>query len=72
MTDFLLRFANEHPFLLFIGALFLLWAWLAPFSYLFRAYNRTLRSRNIVAQGWPKAPIDADGDVVYPDKEEKY
>jgi hypothetical protein len=30
------------------------------------AWNRWLRSRNIRAHGWPRAPVDADGDLVYP------
>lgn len=30
-----------------------------------------MRHRNIKAHGWPTAPIDADGDVVYPDKDDE-
>lgn len=29
-------------------------------------WSRWLRSRNIRVHGWPTAPVDADGDVVYP------
>ena len=28
----------------------------------YRAYNRTLRSRNIANAGWPPEHLDADGD----------
>lgn len=63
------EFASAHP----VAAFFMLWvvAWAAvqPFRYAYLAYNRTLRSRHIAAHGWPTAPVDADGDVVYPDKD---
>lgn len=77
MSDFF-NFAENHPFLTW----FLAWGiwpicWMlqkvlvAPFAYSFRAWNRTLRSRNVVAHGWPKNPLmDADGDIVHPPKTE--
>lgn len=61
-------FANQHPFIGAFIVLVLAYAATRPFSYAFRAYNRRLRSRNIVAHGWPEPPLDADGDVVYPEK----
>jgi hypothetical protein len=39
-------------------------------NWIFKFYNRWMRSRNIAAQGWPKARfMDADGDIVHPEKE---
>jgi hypothetical protein len=32
---------------------------------------RTARTLCIRKQGWPTAPIDADGDVVWPDEDEE-
>lgn len=32
------------------------------FKTVFWAFNRHLRSRNIVAMGWPPEHVDADGD----------
>jgi hypothetical protein len=48
--------------------LILAWAATSPFYLAFRAYNRMLRSRNIIAQGWPKPPMDADGDIIEEDE----
>lgn len=31
-------------------------------SFLFKMYNRTLRSRNIKESGWPPTHLNADGD----------
>ncbi len=67
----LLKFAGEHPILTFFLVWMLTWAAVQPFALAFRAYNRTLRSRNIIAQGWPKAPLDADGGIVHPKKGEQ-
>ena len=63
-------FANESPLAAFCMVLVLAYAATRPFAYVFKAYNRKLRSRNIAAHGWPTPPIDADGDVVYPEKDE--
>ena len=52
-------FFGEHWFLGFIalaGTLSIL------HGVLFRLPNRILRSRNIVARGWPPNHLDADGD----------
>ena len=64
------NFATENPGYTFLIVWVLAWATTRPFWFAFKAYNRTLRSRNIIAQGWPKAPIDADGDVVQPELED--
>jgi hypothetical protein len=37
------------------------------FQHCDRAWKRYLRARNIAAHGWPQPPVDADGDLVYPD-----
>jgi hypothetical protein len=60
------EFATANPGYTFLIVWVLAWAATRPFWYAWVAYNRTLRSRNIVAHGWPTAPVDADGDVVYP------
>lgn len=64
------EFAKDSPYLFFFCIWIVAWAATAPIVYGFRAYNRTLRSRNIAAHGWPTPPIDADGDVVYPKEED--
>lgn len=78
MKDFF-DFATANPWLVFAlswGIWPICWMIqaivLAPFNLIFRMWNRTLRSHNIRAQGWPTAPfMDADGDIVHPpvDKE---
>lgn len=64
------EFANANPGYTFLIIWVLAWAAVQPFRFAFRAYNRRLRHKNIALHGWPKAPVDADGDVVYPDEEE--
>jgi len=64
-------FAAQNPGTFFFVALVAGWTVTRPFHYAFMAYNRTLRSRNIVAHGWPTAPVDADGDVVYPESDDE-
>jgi len=65
------KFASDNAVLFFFIFWIAAWAVTSPFRYAFHAYNRTLRSRNIAAHGWPVAPMDADGDVIYPDKDEE-
>jgi len=65
------EFAESHPLITLALAMIAAGTVTAPFRYAFRAYNRTLRSRNIALHGWPTAPIDADGEVVYPDKDDE-
>ena len=64
------EFAKTNPGTFFFIILVLAWAATRAFWYAWVAYNRTLRSRNIAAHGWPIPPIDADGDVVYRDQDE--
>lgn len=56
------QFCDKNPFLAL--ALFFLAACAAeaPFKFGFRAWKMSCRSRNIAAQGWPPAHLDADGD----------
>ena len=58
------QFASEHNFTAFCMVVVLATAAASPFFFAFLAYNQTLRSRNIVARGWPPHPLDADGDIV--------
>ncbi len=58
------EFMSSSPYLTFFLALILAQLVLAPF----RLVNRWIRHRNIVAQGWPPAHLDADGD--YHEKED--
>ena len=51
------------------------WIWLGfviilsiPLTFIFRVYNRTLRHRNIMKNGYPPEHCDADGD--FPQLEE--
>lgn len=64
MTE-ILQFAGEH----YIVTILIVWSIAGVLKMPFWALNRFFRSRNIRAHGWPTAPIDADGDVVYPDKD---
>jgi hypothetical protein len=66
----MIDFAQNHPVAAFFIVWVMAWAVTRPFYYAFMAYNRRLRSRNIAAHGWPTAPIDADGDVVYEKKDQ--
>ena len=63
MTEFY-QFANQHPFLAFCVICAAYYTIKLPFQ--FSLYY--LRSRNIRAHGWPSAPMDADGDIVHPEK----
>jgi hypothetical protein len=61
------EFAKSSPGFTFLIVWVLAWAAVQPFKYAFQAYNRRLRSANILAHGWPTAAhMDADGDLVYP------
>lgn len=57
------QFMSEHPVLTF----FLACIAASAFGYPFRLANRWIRHRNIVAQGWPPAHLDADGDPIEKD-----
>ncbi len=67
----MIEFAQSSPYLTFFLAWLIAWAFTRPFRYAFLAYNRHLRAKNIAAHGWPRAPMDADGDIVYPEKEDE-
>lgn len=54
------QFAEHNP-LLAIALTYLL---MAPVRYAYKAYNRRLRHKNILAHGWPIPPVDADGDII--------
>jgi hypothetical protein len=60
-----LTFAGEHP----IVAVLVAWSIASVLKMPFWALNRFFRSRNIAKHGWPTAPVDADGDVVYPERD---
>lgn len=64
-------FAAQHPeaacFLAFIGVV---WPVHEICLTIKRAYWMRLRHKNILAHGWPVPPVDADGDIVYPDCEQ--
>ena len=56
------EFADGHPTAMFLIVVVVACAAVAPFFLAFAAYNQTLRSRNIIARGWPPPHLDADGD----------
>lgn len=60
-----LDFAGEHP----VVAVLVVWAFCSVLKMPFWALNRYFRSRNIKHHGWPQSPMDADGDIVYPEKD---
>lgn len=71
MMTGLFAFMGEHPILTVLWmpvVCVALWCATsvarAPFEFAFRAFNRRLRSKNIIARGWPPTHLDADGDVV--------
>jgi hypothetical protein len=64
--DQLFRFMGEH----YVVTILIVWSIASVLKTPFWALNRYFRSQNIRARGWPTAPVDADGDVVYPAKAE--
>ncbi len=78
MQDFY-QFAGDHPLLTWFlawGLWPICWAiseiLTSPFSYAYKAYARRLRSANIRERGWPQNRfMDADGDIVHPEKDTK-
>lgn len=67
MSDFWI-FAQESPVTAFFIVLIVCYAATRPFRYMMVAYNRKKRAENIARHGWPKPPMDADGDIVHPEK----
>lgn len=70
MTEFW-AFAGHHPITAILLACCAATVLVAPFKYSFMAFNRAMRARNIAARGWPTAPLDADGDVVWPKEDQQ-
>lgn len=65
------KLANQNPWFVFFTFWVFAWMVVQPFRYAYLAYNRMLRSRNIKIHGWPTNEyMDADGDLVYPDKDD--
>jgi len=56
------EFADHNTFMALLMVVVLACAAVSPFFFAFCAYNQTLRSRNIIARGWPPPHLDADGD----------
>jgi hypothetical protein len=65
------EFANRHEVVTLLIVVVLATAAVSPFFFAFVAYNQMLRSRNIVARGWPPAHLDADGDLVTEEVDEE-
>lgn len=66
----LTQFTIEHPWLTVFMFWIAGWVVTSPFRFTFLAWNRYLRSKNIAQHGWPTAPVDADGDIVHPSKDD--
>lgn len=61
MSD-VLTFMGDHPILTFALACCATGLVKAPFTMIFRMWNRWLRHRDIKAHGWPPPHLNADGD----------
>lgn len=64
------EFANNQPDAAVFIAFFAMCVAIAIVRLPFRFWNRWLRHKNIAQHGWPTAPVDADGDVIYPEKDD--
>ena len=64
------EFASDHPTATFLIVVVLACAAVAPFFFALLAYNQMLRSRNIVARGWPPPHLDADGNAIEEEEED--
>lgn len=60
----ILEFMGGSPFLTFFLALIIG----GVIKYPFHVLKRWIRSRDIQKHGWPRAPMDADGDIIKSDK----
>jgi hypothetical protein len=67
MATWLTTFSMAHPLTFTFIVVVLVWGAVKPFYYAFLCWNRWMRSRNIVAHGWPTPPLDADGDIENPE-----
>lgn len=63
-------FANENPLTFAFLCCVAAGTFCSPFRYAYLAYKNKNRAKNIAAHGWPTPPLDADGDVVFPEKDE--
>lgn len=63
------EFASGNPWLTFFLALLVALVAEEIVKTPYRAYKLSVRRKNIAQHGWPPAPLDADGDVIYPKKE---
>lgn len=62
--NLIIQVCGEHPFW-FCVALYII------LKSIWLIIRMPFRCFNIAIRGWPNAPIDADGDVVWKEKEEK-
>lgn len=60
--------ARESPIAAVLMFWIACWAAVQPFKYGYKAYKYRLRAKNIALHGWPSPPLDADGEVRYPDE----
>lgn len=56
------EFYDKNPILMVLLSLLFLSNIHVPLNFIFRLWNRYLRSKNIRSQGWPPPHLDADGD----------
>lgn len=64
------QFASDHPFAAFCMLWIVGWVISVIVTQPLRFWNRWLRHKNIAAHGWPEPPLDADGNVVHPPKDD--
>ena len=64
------EFADNHSIVTLLIVVVCACAVASPFFFAFLAYNQTLRSRNIIARGWPPPHLDVDGDFAEKEEEE--
>lgn len=65
--DHLIKMADSHPFLAFCE----IWLIGCLANVTYKLCNRILRTIKVAVAGWPKSPMDADGDIVYPTPPDK-
>jgi hypothetical protein len=62
--------ARESPIVVMVMFWVACWAAVQPFKFAYKAYKYRLRAKNIAQHGWPIPPLDADGELRYPDTDE--
>jgi hypothetical protein len=66
----MVEFAMANPGWTVCIVLIVCYAITRPFRYIYMGYRRKLRSHDIQTHGWPTTPnMDADGDIIHPNKE---